>query len=135
VDVSVPPWDIYPLTHIEEYKPEEVLSMLPKYFQNVLFEKGRRTKRFLASMKRLGEKTSLLSDVEAENEIPDAKLKQIRCPTLCLYGNNSVCLPIGEHLARAIPNARLETVPGIHYLLSDESAVFVSERVEQFFRE
>ena len=51
------------------------------------------------------------------------KLRDIRCKTLVIWGEEDTLIPLpkGRALARAIPHARLVTLPGIGHLPMEES--------------
>jgi pimeloyl-ACP methyl ester carboxylesterase len=80
---------------------------------------GRRGERFVRALTRLVRETSLLADLRAERDPTPAELATVRAPTLVVYGDRSSCATGGERLARALPAARYEVLPGGHYLHLD----------------
>lgn len=72
----------------------------------------------------------------AELNLSDA-LKQIHCPTLVLHGEKDriVNLESSQFIAKNIPNAKLEILPGIGHLLLAEIPREFYQRVIHFLKE
>jgi pimeloyl-ACP methyl ester carboxylesterase len=96
--------------------PAELLGSLPPGLREAVGSGGRRASRFLRGLRALLSETSALADLRAEQDVPDAALARLACPLLCVYGERSSCRPAGERLAGVVPGARLEVLPGGHYL-------------------
>ena len=116
VDAPLPPSRLEELNAFARKTPSEMLSALPPALGESLARGGRRAQRLAASLEQLATATSLLSDLRRAEDIPDDTLASLRCETLCIYGKRSSCLPVGERLAKTIPNARLVTLDGGHFL-------------------
>lgn len=76
----------------------------------------RRGGRLLESVSFLAGKSTLLADLAREEDIPDARLAAIAAPTLLVFGESSRCRPVGDRLARVMRHARLEVLPGGHFV-------------------
>ncbi len=65
-----------------------------------------------------------------------AHLRRIECPTLVLWGRHDklLPLPIGEFYAKAIPNARLETIENCGHMLPFEKPAEFAERTVAFLQ-
>lgn len=52
-----------------------------------------------------------------------ARLGELECPTLILWGEEDPWIPVqrGQELAQLIPNARLRTIPGAGHLLQEDA--------------
>ena len=64
-----------------------------------------------------------------ESDFLDARAKDIRAPTLVLWGESDgvISADVGSHFARLIPNARLELVPDCGHLPQQECPAAVSK--------
>lgn len=103
VDAPLPPSD----AGVFAATPAELVDALPDGI--------RLTRRRLAALAALTADTTLLADIAAEPDLDDDALAEVACPTLCLYGERSACLPAGERLARVLPDATLRTLPAGHF--------------------
>jgi pimeloyl-ACP methyl ester carboxylesterase len=99
-----------------------LVGALPEALRQVALGQGRRAQRLFSSLHALAAETSLLADLRAEKDIPDAELSRLGVPALCVYGERSSCRPVGERLARVLPRVRLQVLPGGHYLPFESSA-------------
>lgn len=106
--------------------PTRILGALPASLREAVASGRRQAQRFLASLRFLVFETSLLADLEAEPDFTAAELALLRCPTLCVYGDRSTCLPGGERLAAALPTATLRVLSGGHYLHLDARAALTA---------
>jgi pimeloyl-ACP methyl ester carboxylesterase len=116
VDVPLPPGRAEVFDDALGRSPEALLELLPERVRGDVATGGRRARRLLEGLRFLVQDSTLLSDVRAERDLDDGSLARIGCPTLLVYGESSGCLPGGERLVRVLPNARLTTVPGGHFL-------------------
>ena len=107
-----------------------MVAALPDDLRAAIAGGGRRAARLVASLAALTGETSILADLTAEPDIPDDVLARVACPTLCVYGDRSRCLPVGERIAKAIPGARLLVLPGGHYLHLDAGPALAGALVE-----
>jgi pimeloyl-ACP methyl ester carboxylesterase len=118
VEAPLPPSTAGDIEAFVQQTPEEMAATLPDSVRTTL-EGRRRDHRLLATIGALVAETSLVDDLRRETDIPDEILARVACPTLCLYGEDSACAPVGDRLARLIPGARLVRLPGGHYLHLD----------------
>jgi pimeloyl-ACP methyl ester carboxylesterase len=93
----------------------EGMRFLPPAVQQLLIGNRRGTSALLAQVAGLAG-TTLVGDVLGEPDIPDEVLGRVRCPTLLVYGERSGYRPVGDRLARALPDARLVVLRGDHWL-------------------
>lgn len=122
VEAPLPPSEQGELTDFLGRVPTEMVDALPGELQGVLKQRGRRANRLLASLRFLALESTLLSDVAAEPDIPDERLKELQCPVLCIYGRRSSCRPVGDRLGAVIPGAQVLELDGGHFLPLDAPA-------------
>jgi pimeloyl-ACP methyl ester carboxylesterase len=99
--------------------PRRLLDALPASLRDAVAGGSRQALRLLAAVDALVSRSSLLADIRAEPDPPDAALAEITAPTLLAYGDRSACAAAGARLARTLPAAHLVTLPGGHYLHLD----------------
>jgi pimeloyl-ACP methyl ester carboxylesterase len=122
VEAPLPPSSALEMTsflHADETLPARLIDALPAPLREAMASGRRQADRLSKSVEFLVLESSLLADVRAEPDLLDAELARLRCPTLLLYGDQSSCAPAGSRLARAVPDARLLTLHGGHYLHLD----------------
>lgn len=112
--------------------PDQMAEALPEALRGMLASGGRRAARFIEAVGFLAHETTLLDDLRSERDIPDETLAALAPKLLCIYGDRSSCLPVGERLARVVPGARLVTLPGGHYLHLEATAALTSALAEHF---
>lgn len=132
VEAPLPPASLEELDRFVAQEPGRMAQALPEPLRAGLERGGRQARRLLESLEFLALRSSLLADVRAEPDVADAELGTLRMPVLCVYGASSSCRPVGERLARVIPDARLRVVPGGHYLPLEAPAAVVSALLEFF---
>jgi pimeloyl-ACP methyl ester carboxylesterase len=130
VDAPLPPARFGEFSEFLRRSPAQMLEALPAPVRAALGRGGRRTDRWLHALGFLVGQSSLRADLEAEADIPDAELAQLQCETLCIYGADSACRPVGERLARVLPRARLTILAGGHYLPLQAPAALTRQIVE-----
>lgn len=106
-------------TEFLQRAPEDMVAALPGPLQELLGRGSRQARRLVESLRFLAQDSTLLRDLEAEPDIPDAELATLAVPTLCVYGDQSLCREVGDRLARVIPGAELRVLRGGHYLHVD----------------
>ncbi len=126
-----------PASRLEELEaflgrtPEAMAESLPGALQDALARKGRQATRFVEGLRFLATETSLFADLRRADDIPDEVLATLKCPVLCVYGTQSSCRPVGERLARVVPNARLVLLEGGHFL-PVEAPVALGDCITEF---
>jgi pimeloyl-ACP methyl ester carboxylesterase len=130
VEAPLPPSSFHDLDAFAARTPEQMASALPDDLRAFVAQGGRRAARFLDSIRFLVSESSLMADLRREQDIPDDALARLDCPGLCVYGDRSSCRPVGDRLARVLPRARLEVLPGGHYLHLDATADLTRHIVE-----
>ncbi len=144
VEAPLPPSRAGEVGALTEKGPEEMVRALPQVLAGAIERGGRAGSRLVARLASLAGETSLLSDIAAEKDLdlPEdeteakrsplgKKLSSLRLPVLCLYGDQSACLPGGQRLARAIGGAELKVLKGGHYLPA-ESPQAVGDELVRF---
>lgn len=116
VDAPLPPSRLSELESFVKKSPEEMLAALPPELAGPLAKPGRQARKLAETLHFMAKQTSLIADVRRAEDVPDAALATLACPTLCIYGTKSSCLPVGERIARVAPNASLQTIAGGHFL-------------------
>lgn len=130
VEAPLSPGDTRALTAWLQVPAEELAQALPDALQQDLARGGRRARRLLEGLHALATETSVLADVAAQSEVDDAALAGIACPVLAVYGQDSACRPQAERLRRVLPGARVEVIPGGHYLPLDAPEALTALLVE-----
>ena len=131
VEAPLPPSKFGEFNQFLSKSPEQMLTALPPETRE-FFERGsRQARRLLAQLTRLTVESTLVADLEAEADIPNAQLQTLACPTLCVYGTDSACRGVGDRLASVIPDGQLVELPGGHYLHLDAAAQLAA-RIEEF---
>jgi pimeloyl-ACP methyl ester carboxylesterase len=133
VDAPLPPSKLDELNAFTRKLPSEMVAALPDALREALASGGRRARRMAESLEQLATKTSLLDDLRRSENFSDDALQSLACETLCIYGKRSSCLPVGERLAKTIPNARLAIIDGGHFL-PVENPVALTEHIVEFAR-
>lgn len=116
VEAPLPPSRFEALDAFARRSPAEMIEALPAALRQAVTRGGRQARRLLDSLRFLVGETTLLADLRAEPDLSDDELARLACPLLCVYGEASGCRPVGDRLARAVVGARLEILPGGHYL-------------------
>jgi pimeloyl-ACP methyl ester carboxylesterase len=119
VEAPLPPSRLAEMRAFQERTPEQMADALPAAMRRTLARDGRQAARLLASLGFLISESSLLADMVAEPDLPDASLAALACPVLCVYGTESSCRDVGTRLERVIPGARLVFLKGGHFLHLD----------------
>jgi pimeloyl-ACP methyl ester carboxylesterase len=91
---------------------------LPLPLRRSMSEDGRRSQRFADRM-RFFAKTSLLDDLRKMDRVADSELAAIRCPTLAVYGADSICKSGGARIAAQVAGAAVVELAGGHFLPID----------------
>ena len=120
VEAPLPPSRIGEFTAFLQQTPQQMVESLPDELRAFVERGSRQAVRLLAQLQRLAVDSTLIADLEAEPDIPDAELATLRCPVSLVYGRASSCAAVGERLARAIPGAALTVLDGGHYVHLDQ---------------
>jgi pimeloyl-ACP methyl ester carboxylesterase len=119
VDAPLPPSHLPELDQFLRARPEDMVDSLPAQLKEQVVRGGRQASRLVAQLAFLAAESTLLADLAREPDFTDAELASIAAPTTLIYGERSSCRPAGERLARVMPAARLELLPGGHFLPSE----------------
>lgn len=130
VDAPLPASRLDELESFLGRTPEDMAESLPGALQDALARKGRQATRFIEGLRFLATETTLFADLRRAEDISDDVLAKLACPVALIYGTHSTCRPVGERLARVIPNARLVLIPGGHFLPT-EAPVALGERITE----
>jgi pimeloyl-ACP methyl ester carboxylesterase len=122
VEAPLPPSRLPELDAFLAAAPSEQLAALPAPLAAAVQGGSRQGRKLLEQVRFLTVESSLLRDLAAEPDFPDHLLARVACPTLCVYGRGSGCLPAGERLARVIPGAELALLDGGHFLPAENAA-------------
>jgi pimeloyl-ACP methyl ester carboxylesterase len=122
VEAPLPPASAGELTQFLDRAPDRMLDALPASLRDAVAGGRRQAERLVRSLSFLVLDTTLLADLRAEPDVPDAALARLAPATLLVYGDRSGCLPTGDRIARLAPAARLLVLPGGHYLHLDARA-------------
>lgn len=133
VEAPLPPSELQEMSAFLAASTDDMVAALPPELQGMLQSGGRRARRFLEGLHFLTAESTLLEDLRNTPDVNDEQLARLQCPVLCLYGEQSSCKEVGERLARVLPDARLELLPGGHFLPL-EAADEVSTRIVEFVR-
>jgi pimeloyl-ACP methyl ester carboxylesterase len=131
VEAPLPAAQVGELGEFIRRPPAEMATALPDALRGALARGGRAATHFLEQLTGLATQTSVLADLAAEGDIPDDALARVSCPTLLVYGDRSSCRPTGARLERVLPDARLVTLPGGHFLPVENGAA-VTEALAGF---
>lgn len=132
VEAPLPPSRFGQFAAFLQRSPAEMVDALPPSLRGMVAGGSRRARRLLESLSFLVGETTLVRDLEAEQDVTDEVLAGVACPTLCIYGNESECRPVGDRLARVMPNAQLVALDGGHYLHLEQGEA-LTERIAEFF--
>ncbi len=122
VEAPLPPASLGELTDFLQQDPTALLAALPPG--------ARATWRLRERLTALVTETTLLSDLAASQDVSDAALSALRPPLLAVYGLASRCRPVGQRLARLVPNVRHVELSGGHYLPVEAPAALTQALVE-----
>lgn len=104
------------LTGFLNQPSEELVESLPAELRDAVVRGGRRASRLLDALRFLAYETSLLADLAGQGDADFDGMAGLEQPTLLIYGQDSSCLPAGERAAEVMRHAKLEVLPGGHYL-------------------
>ena len=122
VEAPLPPSRLEEMRSIATADPKKLLAALPGRLREALTSGRRRAARARKSLEFLLKESSLVADLAAEVDIPDAELAGLEIPVQLIYGERSSCRPVGDRLLTALPQASLEVLDGGHYLSVERSA-------------
>jgi pimeloyl-ACP methyl ester carboxylesterase len=132
VEAPLPPPRFDGMDAFLEQTPEKMLAALPEIVQQAVSGGNRQARKFVESVSALTFDTTLVKDIRAEGDIPDAELARLAARTLCIYGRQSSCLDVGERLAKVLPSATLTVLEGGHFLHLDATAALTTTIAEFF---
>lgn len=122
VDAPLPPSRLDELNAFARKNPSEMALALPPEIATSFAKQGRQARRLSEALQFLATETSLLDDLRGAQDVTDAALEALPCDTTCIYGSTSSCRPVGERLAKKIPNAKLVILEGGHFLPAESPA-------------
>jgi pimeloyl-ACP methyl ester carboxylesterase len=122
VEAPLPPSSAVELVKFLDQTPDRMLEALPASLRAAVAGGRRQAERLVKSLSFLALDSTLLADLRAEPDIPDADLARIAAPVLLAYGDQSACLATGRRLSKVIPGAVLAVLAGGHYLHLDARA-------------
>ena len=96
-----------------------IAAALPLPLRQAVSGHGRRRQRFADRIQFLANETSLLADLRKIDRIADSELAAIRCPTLGVYGADSLCKSGGARIAAQVAGAAVVELAGGHFLPID----------------
>jgi pimeloyl-ACP methyl ester carboxylesterase len=76
--------------------------------------------------------SSLREDLRTAVDVPDARLKTLNVPTLCLYGRHSDCAAAGKRLASLLPHAVLRWLDCGHFIPTQAPAAMTEHLLSHF---
>ena len=81
------------------------------------------------------ELNSIIGFAESQQTLPHL-LKSVKTPTLLLWGDKNKVVPrsAGDAYAKALPNAKLETVSGVGHLMDLEAPTKLATLVTSFVK-
>jgi pimeloyl-ACP methyl ester carboxylesterase len=129
VEAPLPPSRLAELDAFVAQRPEAMAEALPEPLRAAVLGTGRRARRLVDALRFLATETTLLADLRAEGDIEDADLARVACPVLCVYGEQSSCLPAGRRIAAAVRHGELAVLPGGHFLPLETPAPLTSRLV------
>ncbi|MCH2105104.1 MAG: alpha/beta hydrolase [Planctomycetes bacterium] len=130
-EAPLPPSRLEEMAGVLRADPAELLAMLPDSLREAFTSGKRRAVKAAQRLERLLTQTTLVSDLQAEGDHSDEVLASVQQPTLLLYGEASSCRGVGDRLEQAIPDARLVTLDGGHYLAAERAAE-VGRHIQEF---
>jgi len=96
---------------------------------------ARRRKPMTGVAERLVQDTSLAADIARTPGLTPAELAEIGCPVLAVYGEDSDTRHQGEAIAAALPDCRLEIVPGAEHFVLLHDTEELCDRIEAWLDE
>ena len=115
VEVPLPPSELPDLEAFIALGPSRMKDALPEAMKLTIDRRGRQAGKLLGTLSHLAFETSLLADIKAERDVPDAALARLNKPLL-VFGESSACFKTGQRLSRIIPGAQWVPLQGGHYL-------------------
>ena len=77
-------------------------------------------------------RSSLREDLRTAVDVPDARLRALKVPTLCLYGRDSDCVAAGNRLASLLPRAALRWLDCGHFIPTQAPAAMTENLLSYF---
>jgi pimeloyl-ACP methyl ester carboxylesterase len=76
--------------------------------------------------------STLREDLRTAADVPDACLKSLNVPTLCLYGRRSDCAAAGKRLASLLPHGELRWLDCGHFIPTQAAAAMTEQLLSYF---
>jgi pimeloyl-ACP methyl ester carboxylesterase len=76
--------------------------------------------------------SSLREDLRTAVDVPDARLKTLNVPTLCLYGRHSDCAAAGKRLASLLPRSTLRWLDCGHFIPTQAPTAMTEQLLSYF---
>ncbi len=102
---------------------DAALRDLPEDVRRALAGKGRRVRRTSSRATVLFNQTSLMADLEKDNDISDAEIASLRVPIMLCYGTRTLP-PMAATLTRlraVLPQARVRMFDSGHLMLNEQA--------------
>ncbi len=115
VEAPLPPSSLVEMDAFLCRTPTEMLASLPPVLRGAIAD-GRRGARMAEGLRFLAQESTLIRDLRRAEDLPDEALRTLSCPLLAVYGADSSCRASGARLQSLLPDARLVSLPGGHFL-------------------
>lgn len=131
IEAPLPPGRVAEMESFFVKTPEQILNSLPDKLKTIMSAPTRQAKKSLDRIMFLLNQTKLIHNLKAETDIPDSDLKNLKTPTLVIYGKKGKLGDVSSRLSQNVPNSRLCLLDGAHDLPS-EVPVELANKISEF---